>query len=49
MITNNNSYLNDSIANTKTTGTAISDILDTVVAVSNINGKSTKIIGGKRL
>ena len=43
MITNNNSYLNDSIANTKTTGTAISDILDTVVAVSNINGKSTKI------
>ena len=41
MITNNNSYLNDSIANTGT-GTTISDILDTVVAVSNINGKSTK-------
>ena len=42
MITNNNSYLNDLTVNTGT-GTTISDILDTVVAVSNINGKSTKI------
>lgn len=42
MITNNNLYLNDPIANTKTTGTTISDIIGTAAAVSSINGKSIK-------
>ena len=42
MITNNNSYSSDSTVNTITTGTTISNIIGTAVAVSSINGKSTK-------